>query len=320
MVQDQEVMEKLKLKKMNKVKLTIKTITPLIIKSAEGFSAVEFFLGKENFYHFDIKKILQSEFAEIFKQVIDKQVESLSKEKDIPKFIELQNFYRENVFKLNRFILETIPLSPNVDWSNVKTVNIIKFIRYFDWDLKKEVPFIPGSSVKGAFLEAYFQEFRIFKINLKKNIGEYIGFTDFYFKSFKNRIEKLTRYNIRKNKTEVSYYVELVEGEAEGELFFPVRDIKDYQIQELKNQNLTKQKTLELLEKKSEYYQKKRQRFMPYFSQEFRQKIRSEEGFVMPLGFGSGSYQKPGSQPVTYTSFNQQRPYDPVGVVVLKKI
>lgn len=305
-------MEKLKLKKMNKVKLTIKTITPLIIKSAEGFSAVEFFLGKENFYHFDIKKILQSEFAESFKQVIDKQVENLSKEKDIPKFIELQNFYRENVFKLNRFILEKIPLSPNVDWLNVKTVNINKFIRYFDWDLKKEVPFIPGSSIKGAFLEAYFREHNIWDDKLQNKISNQIGFTDFYFKSFKNRIEKLTRYNIKKNKAQTPTYAEIIEGEAEGELFFPVRE---------NNKNeLTKQKTLELLEKKSDYFQKKRQRFLSYFSQEFRQKIRTEEGFVMPLGFGSGSYQKLGAQPVTYTSFNQQRPYDPVGVVVLKKI
>lgn len=296
---------------MDKIKILIKTITPIIIKSGDSFSPVEFFLGKENLYHFDIKKILNSPLSNDFKKAIDEELKTSLNNNSY--FNSLKNFYKTYFSQLQKYVIEKIPLAQDVNWQSVQTMKIDKFIRYYDMEINKELPYIPGSSIKGAFLEAFFKTNKIFQKQDKDYLASFIGFTDFYFKNYSSIISKISRFHTKKNILQVSIYVELIEGEAEGELYFPKRKENiNYDDIVLTIDNIFKLG--------GRYYKWKKDRFFNNFSRSFREIIFQKNGLILPIGFGSGSYEKYGRSGITYYSYSRNFPYDPIGAVELIKI
>lgn len=299
---------------ISKIKLRISTITPLIIRSGDDFSMLESLIDKGFLYVFDLKKILISSLSNSFKEAIDKELIEEKKNFEI-----LREFYKKNLSLLENFLIEKISIKDGINISSFQAERIGRFIRYFDFEKQKEIPFIPGSSLKGAFLEVLFSKisknFEIIKEkqkNLKQKIQQAIGFEDFYFNKAENKIIKLTRYNPFKRKEQVKIYVQAIEGEAEGFLYFPKR------AEELREVNLFEMiKNILILG--SEYYLLRNRYFFSFFSFSFQKTIKNALNcLILPLGFGSRSFQrKKGS---TYFSFSDSFPYDPVGVVSLRMI
>lgn len=284
------------------IKIKINTITPILIRSADDFSGLESLFQDRYFYLFSIDKILaRSSIKDQFKKLIDEQLEK--GELNLSLF---RQFYQKNFSKIQNEIVEQIPLNPEVNFDANQTLNLFQFIRYFDFDQGKNIPYLPGSSLKGAFLDFLFTQFP--QVN-KTQLGLYLGFTDFYFTNFSNQITRLVRYNPEKKKTGVKIYAEVINGTAQGEIFFPKR-MTDFD------------GNLEAMIKNAfanggDYYLKKRHRFMSFFSPDFVIKIKSfKKGIVLPLGFGSGSFEKE-KKGKTYFSFCQKEPFDPLGVIYL---
>jgi len=303
---------------MNKVKLKITVITPMVIASGEEFSLFEGFIDDKFLYLFDVEKIFATEAANDFKKIIDQQWENQT-----VRFEVFNRFYQENFDRIKSALVEQIPLDEKISEVNFQALKIQKAIRYYDIEKNQYLHYIPGSSLKGAFIavlaELYpklFGHLTKVKINNKEIDfyplnAQHIGFEDFYFDNYQNKIYRFARYNPKKNNFQVKIYSEAIvpNSVAFGYFYMPERK------ETFNRKEVDFEKIFNLGD---EYYRKKNARFYPKFSDEFKKNLTSEKNcLILPLGFGSRSFEKYGKKGDTYYTF---RNYDPIGVVKIEII
>jgi hypothetical protein len=293
---------------MNKVKLKITAISPMVIASGEEFSLFEGFIDDKFLYLFDVEKIFATEAANDFKKIIDQQWENQT-----VRFEVFNRFYQENFDRIKSALVEQIPLDEKISEVNFQALKIKKTIRYYDIEKNQYLHYIPGSSLKGAFtslLADYYPNL----FGNKYNYGEqakYIAFEDFYFDNYQNKIYRFARYNPKKNNFQVKIYCEAIvpNSVAFGYFYMPARkevfNRKEVDFEKIFNLG-------------GEYYRRKNARFYPKFSAELKEILTSEKNcLILPLGFGSRSFEKYGKKGNTYYTF---RNYDPIGVVKIEMI
>lgn len=295
-------------------KLKINTITPIHIFSGDYFYDYEFFIKDKKLYLVDIDKIFKNFYLKNHLYLI---IDNFFSKKDYLFKKELDFFYIKNFDYLTKknLIIDQIDIKLNEEEiERLESQKINKFITYYDINNEKEKVFIPGSSVKGAFIDIfkkYLDEKKFMYDN--KILRKTIGFSDFYFTSKESWIQKITRIKpingelIEGNKI----MIQLVQGEAEGEVFF---------INDNDNQNIFV-KFKNLFYEGGEIVKKKRKfnvSYSSFFSQELIDEINQAEDLIMLLGFGSLSYESfKYKYPKTYYSYNLK---DPLGVISLEII
>lgn len=287
---------------MGNLNLSLKIISPLHIKSGEDFSIIEGLIHNGFLYLFNIDKIFSSPLRESFINFIDSYEGRNSF--DIRDFF---NYYRANFDNLLPFVVEKIPIEMADFSERFQAEKISKFIRYFN--LKRAVfePYIPGSSLKGSF-KSCLEHFSLYKNSFA--LSE-IAFEDFYFLNLKRKIRKITRLNPLKKRKKITLYVELVEeGEAEGKIYFPAKTT---------NPSGLKNLVIKAFNLKANYYFEKNKRFEKYFSEEFKKKLQEDSGqyLILPLGFGSRSFEDKRKIGKEYYTLSGEDSYDPIGVVKL---
>lgn len=280
--------------------IKLEIITPLLIKSGDDFSMIEGLIYDGYLYIFDLNKILHSSLSESFKKFIDSCEKKTTF--DLKDFF---NYYRENLKLLLPFVIEKIPVEEADITEKFEAKKIAKFIRYFDFKNGVYQLYIPGSSLKGSFINCLYE-----KKKKEKFLLSSIAFEDFYFSDFKRKIRKITRRNPLKKNRGVSVYAEFVEeGVAQGRIYIPAR---------AENSETLESLIRDVFNSKADYYKTKNQRFLSFFSDSFKKKldIEVDNYLILPLGFGSRSYEKfPRGK--SYYCLTNQNDFDPIGVVKL---
>ncbi|MGB9883659.1 MAG: RAMP superfamily CRISPR-associated protein [Microgenomates group bacterium] len=297
-------------------KICLKTITPIHISSGEDFDDYNFFFYQDSIYIVDIDKVLKSRLSGQLKLMIDDFLKKNDKNDRfaIDNFIKkLRILYNNNFQTLNNcgLIEDKILLKHTSaeQRERMRTEKIKKFIRYLDIEDNKEKIFIPGSSIKGAFVEVFVNYIRQKKEFINENeIRKSIGFSDFYFEKSNSWIQKITRIGKRQeenNRKErgVKIWAELVEGEAIGDIYFE----DNQKISNLINNIFLEGSTII----------KSKTRFNAPYSDNFsdlKNRLEEYEDLIILLGFGSGSFENTNKTPKTYFSYDDK---NPLGVVSL---
>ncbi|MCS7092887.1 MAG: RAMP superfamily CRISPR-associated protein [Patescibacteria group bacterium] len=315
-----------------KFALRLRTLTPLHIFSGNYFYDYEFFISNDSLYLVDFDGLFsrKSLRAELFR-IIDTFFHSQGRSKGDDSFIqEIQSFYQSNSKYLEKenLIRNRLDLRLKEEEKyRLRTANIQKFMDYLDITTNKKEVFIPGSSIKGAFFDLLSRYLNLSDKMKLQELRSKIGFSDFYFKEKSSWIEKIKRIGVNngQRKQGPSIMVQLVDGTAEGEIFFQTdTSVNNFDIESFLEKFF--------LEGGKIVLRKKRKFNRPYsqnFSQELIEKIKTSKALIMLLGFGSLSVERDQiirdlhgktiivdhKHPKTYFSHNFR---DPLGVVSLE--
>jgi len=165
---------------MSKIyKATIEVVTPVHI-GVFDFDYFSFFQKEGYLYVIDWVKVFRHKtLFDNLKLILDKQFDNEEEWFNYYKneFIER---YKEEIIK-NNLITERIKINKGLNKEITSFHRNLKFhIRYFDFEKGRDIPYLPGSSIKGALGEIF---------QLSKEDAEKLLVSDFYQENEEERTE-----------------------------------------------------------------------------------------------------------------------------------